>query len=101
MKCRVKREMKDTKTITMKDGKPATWGACPVCGTRIVQDRKELRLVLPVFRVPRVSKRLKVDNVSQTDLFAGLSPLKTQVITRRKDFEELYFSWEFIDGGGI
>ena len=28
-------EMKDTKSITMKNGKPATQGVCPVCGTKM------------------------------------------------------------------
>jgi hypothetical protein len=28
MKCRTKREMKDAKAITMKNGKPATQGRC-------------------------------------------------------------------------
>ncbi len=35
MKCRAKREMKDAKSITMKNGKPATQGVCPVCGTKM------------------------------------------------------------------
>ena len=35
MKCRAKREMKDTRAITMKNGKPATQGVCPVCGTKM------------------------------------------------------------------
>jgi len=35
MKCRAKREMKDTKHITMKNGRPATQGVCPVCGTKM------------------------------------------------------------------
>lgn len=35
MKCRTKRQMKDTKAITMKNGKPATQGVCPVCGTKM------------------------------------------------------------------
>ena len=33
MKCKVKREMKDAKAVTMKNGKPATQGVCPACGT--------------------------------------------------------------------
>ena len=33
VKCREKREMKDAKEVTMKNGKPATKGVCPVCGT--------------------------------------------------------------------
>ena len=35
VKCRAKREMKDTKSIIMKNGKPATQGVCPVCGTKM------------------------------------------------------------------
>jgi len=35
MKCRTKREMKDTKSITMKNGRPATQGVCSVCGTKM------------------------------------------------------------------
>ena len=35
MKCRTKREMKDPKSITMKNGKPATQGVCPVCSTKM------------------------------------------------------------------
>jgi len=35
MKCRVKREMKDAKAITMKNGRPATQGVCPTCGTKM------------------------------------------------------------------
>ena len=35
MKCRAKREMKDAKSIIMKNGKPATQGTCPVCGTKM------------------------------------------------------------------
>jgi len=35
MKCRTKREMKDPKAITMKNGRPATQGTCPTCGTKM------------------------------------------------------------------
>ena len=35
MKCRTKREMKDARSITMKNGRPATQGVCPVCGTKM------------------------------------------------------------------
>ena len=35
VKCRAKREMKDARSITMKNGKPATQGVCPVCGTKM------------------------------------------------------------------
>jgi hypothetical protein len=33
VKCKTGREMKDESKITMKNGKPATKGTCPVCGT--------------------------------------------------------------------
>jgi RNase P subunit RPR2 len=35
LKCKTKREMQDAQAITMKNGKPATTGTCPVCGTKI------------------------------------------------------------------
>ena len=35
VKCKAKREIKDAKEITMKNGRPATQGLCPECGTKI------------------------------------------------------------------
>jgi hypothetical protein len=35
MKCRAKEEMKDAKGITTRNGKPATQGICPTCGTKM------------------------------------------------------------------
>ena len=35
VKCREKREMNDPKKIVMKNGKPATQGICPKCGTKL------------------------------------------------------------------
>ncbi len=35
MKCKQKREMKDPKEVTMKNGKTANSGTCPVCGTKM------------------------------------------------------------------
>ncbi len=35
MKCKAKREIKDARSITMKNGRPATQGTCPVCGTKM------------------------------------------------------------------
>jgi len=35
MKCRSKREIKDAKAITMKNGRSAAQGVCPVCGTKV------------------------------------------------------------------
>lgn len=33
VKCKAKREIKDSERITMKNGKPALKGTCPTCGT--------------------------------------------------------------------
>ena len=33
VKCRGKKEMQDPQQIKMKNGKPATKGVCPDCGT--------------------------------------------------------------------
>jgi hypothetical protein len=35
VKCKATREIKDAQQITMKNGRPATQGTCPVCGTKI------------------------------------------------------------------
>ena len=35
VKCKASREIKDAKQITMKNGRPATQGTCPVCGTKM------------------------------------------------------------------
>ncbi len=35
VKCRAKREMRNARAITMKNGRPATQGVCPVCGTKV------------------------------------------------------------------
>ncbi len=35
VKCKAKREVKNPLNITMKNGKPALSGLCPVCGTKV------------------------------------------------------------------
>ena len=35
VKCRSKMEIKDPQAITTKNGKPATSGICPACGTKV------------------------------------------------------------------
>lgn len=35
VKCRVKREMKNPKVITYKNGQSGTQGVCPVCGIKM------------------------------------------------------------------
>lgn len=35
VKCKTKVKMLDPKIITMKNGRPATKGVCPACGTKL------------------------------------------------------------------
>ena len=35
LKCKKKVDIQNPQQITMKNGKPATTGACPTCGTKI------------------------------------------------------------------
>ena len=35
VKCRAKREIRNARAVTMKNGRPATQGVCPVCGTKM------------------------------------------------------------------
>ena len=35
VKCRTKREIKDPKQVTMKNGRMATQGICSVCGIKV------------------------------------------------------------------
>jgi Zn finger protein HypA/HybF involved in hydrogenase expression len=35
LKCRKTRDIKNPQQVTMKNGKPATKGICPVCGTKM------------------------------------------------------------------
>jgi len=35
VKCRAKKEKKDAKSITTKNGRSATQGVCPSCGTKM------------------------------------------------------------------
>ena len=37
MKCKTKRDMKNPKTVTMKNGRKARKGACLVCGTKMFE----------------------------------------------------------------
>lgn len=49
VKCRSKKEIKDAKAITMKNGKPATQGVCGTCGTKIfrIGSAKQVIINLP------------------------------------------------------
>jgi RNase P subunit RPR2 len=35
LKCRAKREMRNPQRVTLKNGRPATQGTCPNCGTKM------------------------------------------------------------------
>ncbi len=35
MKCRRKVEIRNPQQVTLKNGKPAVQGVCPVCGTKV------------------------------------------------------------------
>ncbi len=35
MKCRARKEIRNAKTVTMKNGSPATQGICASCGTKM------------------------------------------------------------------
>ncbi|MDP2949277.1 MAG: DUF5679 domain-containing protein [Chloroflexota bacterium] len=35
LKCRKKQEMRNPQQVTLKNGRPATQGTCPVCGTKM------------------------------------------------------------------
>lgn len=37
MKCKATREMKNPQTVTMKNGRKAKKGKCPICGTGMYQ----------------------------------------------------------------
>jgi Domain of unknown function (DUF5679) len=41
LKCRAKREMKNVRSITMKNGRPATQGECSVCGSKMYKIGKK------------------------------------------------------------
>lgn len=37
VKCRGQQEIKDPKSITMANGRPAVQGTCPACGTKLTR----------------------------------------------------------------
>ncbi len=39
VRCKAPREMQDERPVTFKNGRTATEGRCPVCGTRIFRIR--------------------------------------------------------------
>ena len=47
VKCRETREIQNAEQVTMKTGRPATRGTCPVMQYRYVQDRQGFVVVSP------------------------------------------------------
>ena len=35
LKCRTKRQISNAQEVTLKNGRPATQGTCPVCSTKV------------------------------------------------------------------
>ena len=35
MKCRQKRDIREPRSVILKNGRPAIQGVCPVCGTKV------------------------------------------------------------------
>ncbi len=35
VRCRTKREIRGARSVTLKNGSPATEGTCPACGTKV------------------------------------------------------------------
>ena len=59
MKCRSKKEMSKPEAITMKNGRPATRGICPVCSTKMFRIGKSAwPSGLQLTRGPRFSRGL-------------------------------------------
>jgi predicted GH43/DUF377 family glycosyl hydrolase len=44
VKCRAKKKMRNPESITMKNGKPATQGTCPICGTKMFRIGKSKKV---------------------------------------------------------
>ena len=40
MKCRKKVEIRNPRRVTLKNGRPATQGVCPTCGTKVFRIEK-------------------------------------------------------------
>lgn len=62
MKCRAKREMRDTKRITMKNGKPAAQGMCSICGTKMYRKRRVKTDIVGIIILREAGYLYKKDN---------------------------------------
>jgi hypothetical protein len=41
VKCKAKRDIKNAQQVTLKNGRPAMKGVCPVCGTKLMRFLKK------------------------------------------------------------
>lgn len=98
MKCRAKREMKDAKAITMKNGKPATQGVCPVCGTKMFRIQKKKRNYFFDNILPSEEEYQKLverfGEAGTKDRLEGLSLYKKSKGKRYKDDYATVLAWE-------
>jgi hypothetical protein len=69
LKCRTEREMKNTKSIIMKNGKQATQGVCSVCGTKMYRIGKSSKRAVRV--VTRAVSKSWIADVPQDKVFCG------------------------------
>ena len=51
VKCKAKKEMKNAKAITMKNGKPANQGVCPSCGTKMFRIGKDGEMLITRIKI--------------------------------------------------
>jgi Domain of unknown function (DUF5679) len=106
LKCHRKREMKNAKAITMKNGKPATQGVCPICGTKMFLIGKDMARAagtvtkavtkswladVPADKVFRSHDRRVMKNLEELNLaLRGMSEenFRYHVTTDRNDFSK-------------
>ncbi len=81
VKCREKREMKNPKSITMKNGKPATQGVCPTCGTKM-------------FRIGKPSQCPSINRYMETSEYDSISESFLEGWTFARGMFCLFLKWD-------
>jgi hypothetical protein len=70
VKCREKREIKDPVEVTLKNGRPALKGTCPVCGTglfRMLSASDAAAAEAPAEEAPKKEKKEKKTEEKKTE----------------------------------
>jgi len=67
VKCHTKREMKNTKSVTTTNGKAATKGVCPACGTKMYRIGKNGDRVIRV--VAKAASKSSLSDVAADKVF--------------------------------